>query len=80
MPEDGSPIDWDRAIFVPVEEAELFSPTVPDPEAATRMSQLLHDSEELPFEEQWERVWFHDQPSWLTPYRVEGGIAPGPDN
>ncbi len=42
-----------------------------------RSRQLLVVSENLRvIEDEWERIWFLDQPSHLTPYRVDGGIVP----
>lgn len=41
----------------------------------TRMRQLLNVSEDLRvIEEEWQRIWFTDQPSHLTPVRTHGGI------
>lgn len=40
-----------------------------------RMRQLLNDSEGLrQIEDEWERIWFKDQPSHMTPERIHGGI------
>ena len=40
-----------------------------------RMHQLINNSEDLrQIESEWERIWFMDQPSHLTPDRVHGGI------
>ncbi len=40
-----------------------------------RSRQLLVVSEGLrQIEDEWERIWFLNQPSHLTPYRVHGGI------
>jgi hypothetical protein len=40
-----------------------------------RLSELLKQSEDLPqIEHVWDRIWFTDQPSHLTPERVRGGI------
>ena len=40
-----------------------------------RMMELLNVSEDLRvIELEWERIWFKDQPSHLTPDRVHGGI------
>ena len=40
-----------------------------------RMQQLLYQSEDLrQIEYEWERIWFTDQPSHMTPDRVHGGI------
>jgi hypothetical protein len=40
-----------------------------------RIQQLLNQSEDLRvIEEEWERIWFTDQPSHLSPNRVHGGI------
>jgi hypothetical protein len=42
-----------------------------------RMQQLLNISEGLrQIEDEWDRFWFTDQPSHLTPIRVHGGIGP----
>ena len=40
-----------------------------------RVTELLNNSEDLrQIEYEWERIWFTDQPSHLTPERVHGGI------
>jgi hypothetical protein len=40
-----------------------------------RVNELLNTSEDLrQIEYEWERIWFVDQPSHLTPERVHGGI------
>jgi hypothetical protein len=40
-----------------------------------RMEELLNTSEDLrQIEYEWERIWFTDQPSHMTPERVHGGI------
>ncbi|MEN6449093.1 MAG: hypothetical protein ABFC96_01255 [Thermoguttaceae bacterium] len=40
-----------------------------------RTQELMFTSENLRlFLDEWERVWFLDQPSHLTPYRTHGGI------
>ena len=40
-----------------------------------RIIELLNNSEDLrQIEYEWERIWFTDQPSHLTPERVHGGI------
>ncbi|MCS6849954.1 MAG: hypothetical protein NZ700_02150 [Gemmataceae bacterium] len=40
-----------------------------------RMKELLVVSENLrAIEYEWERIWFTDEPSHLTPDRVDGGI------
>ena len=40
-----------------------------------RVSELINQSEDLrQIELEWERIWFTDQPSHLTPERVHGGI------
>lgn len=42
---------------------------------ARRAQQLIYTSEDLRyFLDEWERIWFLDQPSHLTPYRVHGGV------
>ena len=41
----------------------------------TRMNQLMVQSEDLrQIRAEWQRIWFTDQPSHLTPERVHGGI------
>jgi hypothetical protein len=40
-----------------------------------RILELLNNSEDLRvIQNEWERIWFTDQPSHLTPERVHGGI------
>jgi hypothetical protein len=40
-----------------------------------RMHELMNNSEDLrQIEYEWERIWFNDEPSHLTPERVHGGI------
>jgi hypothetical protein len=40
-----------------------------------RMVELMNNSEDLrQIEYEWERIWFTDQPSHMTPERVHGGI------
>jgi hypothetical protein len=42
---------------------------------ARRAQQLLYTSEDLrAFLDEWERIWFLDQPSTMTPYRTSGLI------
>jgi hypothetical protein len=42
-----------------------------------RVEQLLVDSENLRLAgDDWDRFWFLDQPSHLTPYRTHGGLGP----
>lgn len=44
-------------------------------EPQRRVSQLLHTSENLRLLlDEWERFWFLDQPSHMTPYRTHGGV------
>jgi hypothetical protein len=41
-----------------------------------RMNELLNQSEDLrQIEYEWERIWFTDQPSHMTPERVHGGVG-----
>ena len=41
----------------------------------TRTQELIFTSENLRLLlEEWERIWFLDQPSHLSPYRTHGGI------
>ena len=40
-----------------------------------RMKELMNQSENLrQMQYEWERIWFTDMPSHLTPERVNGGI------
>ena len=40
-----------------------------------RTQQLLNQSEDLrQIEYEWQRIWFVDEPSHMTPERVHGGI------
>ena len=40
-----------------------------------RISELVVDSENLrQIEYEWERIWFTDEPSHMTPERVHGGV------
>jgi len=40
-----------------------------------RIRELLNNSEDLrQIEYEWERIWFTDEPSHMTPERVHGGI------
>ncbi len=40
-----------------------------------RISELMVQSEDLrTIEYEWERIWFTDEPSHLTPERVHGGV------
>lgn len=42
-----------------------------------RVQELLVDSENLrQAGDDWERIWFLDQPSHLTPFRTHGGLGP----
>jgi hypothetical protein len=42
---------------------------------ARRAQQLIFTSEDLrQFLDEWERIWFLDQPSHMTPLRTHGGI------
>ena len=42
---------------------------------ARRAQQLIYTSEDLrALLDEWERVWFLDQPSHMTPLRTHGGI------
>jgi len=41
----------------------------------TRMQELIYNSEDLrQIEYEWQRIWFVDEPSHMTPERVHGGI------
>jgi hypothetical protein len=40
-----------------------------------RAQQLIYTSENLrQIMEEWQRIWFLDQPGHLTPYRTHGGL------
>jgi hypothetical protein len=42
-----------------------------------RVRELLNQSEDIrQIEYEWERIWFTDMPSHLTPERVDGGVMP----
>ena len=42
---------------------------------ARRAQQLIYTSEDLRAAlDEWERIWFLDQPSHMRPFRVHGGI------
>jgi hypothetical protein len=42
-----------------------------------RVQEMLVDSENLrQAGDEWERIWFLDQPSHLTPFRTHGGLGP----
>jgi len=42
---------------------------------ARRTNQLIYTSEDMRLIlDEWERTWFLDQPSHLSPYRTHGGI------
>jgi hypothetical protein len=42
---------------------------------ARRAQELIYTSEDLrTFLDEWERIWFLDQPSHLKPLRTHGGI------
>jgi hypothetical protein len=45
------------------------------PDPSRRTQQLLYTSENLRlFMEEWERIWFLDQPDHMTPFRTHGGV------
>ncbi len=51
--------------FVPIYSA--------DP--SRRTTELIHTSENMrAILDEWQRIWFLDQPSHLSPYRTHGGI------
>lgn len=42
-----------------------------------RAEELLVDSENMrQLGDEWERFWFLDQPSHMTPFRTHGGLGP----
>ena len=44
---------------------------------AKRAEELLVDSENMRMlGDEWERIWFLDQPSHMTPFRTHGGLGP----
>lgn len=53
----------------------LINAYSPDPNQ--RIVQLINQSEDLRvIEQEWERIWFTDHPSHLSPERVDGAIQP----
>lgn len=51
----------------------VIAPYSADP--ARRTKQLLNNSEDMrSIFDEWERIWFLDQPSHMKPYRTHGGI------
>ncbi len=45
--------------------------------APRRVEEMLVDSENLRLGgDDWERFWFLDQPTHLTPFRTHGGLGP----
>jgi hypothetical protein len=53
----------------------LMNPYSSDP--TTRTHELINQSEDLrQIQGEWERFWFLDQPSHMTPERTNGGVAP----
>jgi hypothetical protein len=51
----------------------VFSGLGSDPN--TRTASLVNQSEDMrQIRAEWQRIWFTDQPSHLTPERVHGGI------
>lgn len=65
-------LSWAAAIFLA--SAGCFIP-IYSSDPNRRMNELLNTSEDLrQIENEWERIWFTDQPSHLTPDRVHGGI------
>ena len=42
---------------------------------ARRTQQMIFNSEDLrQLVNEWERIWFLDQPDHMSPYRVHGGV------
>ncbi len=40
-----------------------------------RAQELIYTSEDLrAITDEWQRIWFLDQPSHMTPYRTHGGV------
>jgi len=59
------PVSSSIGCFLPIYSA--------DPQRRTR--QLLHTSDDLRMIiDEWERIWFLDQPSHMTPLRTHGGV------
>jgi hypothetical protein len=51
----------------------LIPPYSGDP--TRRTTELIYTSENLRLVlDEWERIWFLDQPDHMTPYRTHGGI------
>ena len=70
-----------RKLLLAVAFGLLFSTTIGclipaysgDP--TRRVQQLIFTSENLRMiDDEWERIWFLDQPDHCTPYRTHGGI------
>jgi hypothetical protein len=60
-------------VLIPSNTGCLINAYSSDPNR--RMIELLNNSDDLrQMEYDWERFWFMDQPSHLTPERVNGGI------
>jgi len=56
---------WEHRVFPPIYSGDPVK----------RTDQLIFTSEDLRnILMEWERFWFLDQPSHLTPYRVHGGV------
>ncbi len=61
--------------FVLSQTGCLINMYSPDPNR--RVLELLHQSEDFrQIAYEWERIWFTDMPSHLTPERVDGGVMP----
>jgi hypothetical protein len=71
-----------RARFLAVGALALFLSSnvgcfipIYDADPAVRARQLINTSEDLrALREEWQRFWFLDQPSHMTPTRTHGGI------
>ena len=68
-PRDGGARHQRRVRPVPLPHYAAYGPR--------RVEELLVDSENLRLGgDDWERFWFLDQPSHLTPFRTHGGLGP----
>jgi hypothetical protein len=61
-------------VLVAVAHTGCFLP-IYSGDPAIRTRQLIFTSEDLRlFVDEWERIWFLDQPSHMTPKRTHGGV------
>lgn len=65
---------WAAVLVIAASQTGCFIPIYSgDPTHRTR--QLIFTSEDLrQLMDEWERIWFLDQPSHMTPKRTHGGV------